>query len=1160
MGARLSPVMVWTLLACGLGHTAVAQRTVASGADPHADRRTHNELLARHVTITVTHVSRNEAVDAVSWQANVPIQYRAQLFDAYPGTVDVHVTDTPLGVVLERILSGTGLRIVSDGGKRLTITDAGVESPADSVPVVGVVAGTVFDSASGKPVGSATLQVVGTHRSAVSDQNGKFVIRDVPAGHQEILVRVFGYRPARVQTAVGTTGQTAVRVRLTQAASVLSGVVTTATGTQRKLEVGNDITTLNADSIQRVAPVSTLTDMLESRVPGLTVMRSSGDPGAPSRLRLRGPGSINGNNDPIVIVDGIRVYAAQSDSRNANLAGSAVQGTGVLATSLPTNYSAPSPVDQIDPNSIETIEVLKGPSASALYGSDAANGVTVITTKKGRAGPAHWNASVDQEMSEIPGKFPVQTLRWAHGQNDGGASDLLGTIGAATADGGGGMCDISVVACTVFDSVTHIQLLNLSRWSPVAHGSTTQGSATVSGGTNTLTFSLTGSASSDLGYLKLPDALADAFQEFHGYAPPEWAKRPDKYTTWGGQGNITATPTTGVQLTLQNSLFHSQQQQSSLDKMLPLLQSAKDTIGAVAYGNVSMRYANAYERSTMENLTFNSALHASWAPWSWLPLIGTAGINVATGHGAALLPRDIVPYNVGNNVSDTLGRYGVAQTNSIVRTIGMNTTINAWRLRTALGFSVTAQSLSDLSTHQDTLPIGVDMPSTLSGLSMLSSNKASTYGWFLEPQLILSQRFFLTPGFRLDGGSANGDNARVSGLPAKLSFAALFPKVNLSWVAVDRQDPEMPGVLGVVTLLRPRLAIGSAGVQPGPGDRLRLLGPRTQGQGDDTLAINTLGNTQLKPERSTELEGGFDIEAWHNRTSLQVTYANKIQHDAIVPVSLAPSVAGGGSIRINVGEVRNRTMELSASVQPVQTRMVGWTLNGNWTHYRNEVVKLEAKTGVLLNAASGQTADGVYPRVAVGYPLGGRWAQPILGYGDENGDGIIETNEIRLGDTAVFLGTDNPTTTAAISTTASLLQGRVSLTANMMYTGGMSQINGAGGRQTFLSIANDPNATPAQQAAYVAAHTGVTGYGLIQTVNYWRFQSMSVNIALPTSLAQRFHARDMSVALQGSNLGLWTNYRGMDPNVNGLPNGNAVADIGQVPMPRTWSLKLTIGN
>jgi hypothetical protein len=99
-----------------------------------------------------------------------------------------------------------------------------------------------------------------------------------------------------------------------------------------------------------------------------------------------------------------------------------------------------------------------------------------------------------------------------------------------------------------------------------------------------------------------------------------------------------------------------------------------------------------------------------------------------------------------------------------------------------------------------------------------------------------------------------------------------------------------------------------------------------------------------------------------------------------------------------------------------------------------------------------------------------------------------------------------------------------------------------------------------QQAAYIAVVSGSTQFPLAQTVSAWRFQSLSVNYVVPRSWAQRVHGGQLSVALQGSNLGLWTNYRGKDPNVNGLFAGNAIADLGQSPQPRTWSLRFTLGN
>jgi hypothetical protein len=699
---------------------------------------------------------------------------------------------------------------------------------------------------------------------------------------------------------------------------------------------------------------------------------------------------------------------------------------------------------------------------------------------------------------------------------------------------------------------------------------------TVSGGVSAVTYALTGSAASDLGNLRLPDVLAKAFQAFHGYAAPGWARRPQFYNTLGGNGQFTAQVRPTVQVTLTSNLFHSLQQRSSLDQLQSLLQSAVDS--SVAYlkndfvGIVPLRNANAYERATVEQLTFNNALQVSWAPWQWLPLMGTAGLNIGTGHDMTLLERGIVPYT---GFSDTLGRYGVGQTSAMMKTVTVHTTIPGvgGRLQTALGFNLTTQNTSDVTAKQDTLAVGVKIPSRLyAGTQSITGT--ATYGWFFEPRFTLSQRFYLTPGFRLDGGNANGGRASVAGVPSKLSFAALFPKVNFSWIALDRQEGEAAPLFGVLTLLRPRLALGSAGVQPTPGDQLRLLGPAATGTGSttngDTLFIQTLGNTRLKPERSFETEVGADAEAWHGRAMIGLTVARKMTHDAIIDVPLAPSVLGDNwSIKLNVGEVRNTNVELTASLKPVETGMMSWTIGGNFSHNDNEVLKINQNSRDLVQFG-GIYNSGEFTisntKIAVGYPLFGRWAKPILGYADVSGDGIIQLNEIRLGDTAVFLGQTSPTTMAALNTDLTFFHGRVGVHANFAYQGGYSQLNGAGGATgTFLSVANDPTASFGQQASYVAAQSvsGIeegTLIGLAQTVSYWRFQSLSLNYEVPRTIAELFRSSRMSVALQGSNLHLWSNYRGKDPNVNALPNSNNTLDAGGLPQPRKWSVKLTLGN
>jgi hypothetical protein len=190
-----------------------------------------------------------------------------------------------------------------------------------------------------------------------------------------------------------------------------------------------------------------------------------------------------------------------------------------------------------------------------------------------------------------------------------------------------------------------------------------------------------------------------------------------------------------------------------------------------------------------------------------------------------------------------------------------------------------------------------------------------------------------------------------------------------------------------------------------------------------------------------------------------------------------------------------------------------------------------------------------------GYPLFGRWAKPILGYADVNQDGVIERNEVQLGDTLVFMGSSEPNYEANLFTTLSLFRGAVTLNAGFSYQNGLTQINqtvGGAGQAIFSPGLSDPSSSFGEQAAVAVMNE--TDYGLLQTVNTLRLNSVSVAYNAPPSLAGRFGAKALSIAVQGTNVGLWTNYAGKDPNVNAFTTGNEVRDTGVLPMPRSWQL------
>jgi hypothetical protein len=322
----------------------------------------------------------------------------------------------------------------------------------------------------------------------------------------------------------------------------------------------------------------------------------------------------------------------------------------------------------------------------------------------------------------------------------------------------------------------------------------------------------------------------------------------------------------------------------------------------------------------------------------------------------------------------------------------------------------------------------------------------------------------------------------------------------------------------------------------------------------------SLGNVNLHPERSREVEGGVDFELWGSRVTVTATGSYKLRIDAIESLPVAPSVYGGVlSFYENIGKVKNTSAEFSINALLLETREISWSLTASLTKTSNTLLTLN-DTQPYIDLGNGT-------RLAPGYPMDSRWSRPILGYSDPVPGGRLTAANVVVADSAVYMGAETPNFELPVSTSLTL-NGRWSLNATFQYQNGMTQ--DAAGNQTLLTnLYLNPNATLNQQAAALAASCfppgasiasgNCTDYGMIQRVNTLRFTSLSIGYNVPKAWSQRFRVPSMTVALQGSNLGLWTNYRGKDPDVNAITVGDAAIDNGQLPQPRTWSLQIMLG-
>ncbi len=1171
----IKPVVVLCLMVLPWGSTiaAAVQEWQVAARGPRffaadADRKapidvSELSVLRRRVTLALERVSIDEALKAVTRQARLQVTYSGAIVPL-ERRVSIRAQDITVAAALTELLFGLKVDVeVARNGHIALVRRGAAEAGATQG---GVITGRVSDAKTQRGVPNADVFLEGTSRRASTDTAGRYRLSDVEVGSYTLAVRRLGYaKESRAVTVVAEREDT-VDVVLQPLATKLQELVTTASGQQRRMELGNDITTIRADSVLRAAPIKSLTDLLENRVPGLTVQRTSGAPGDPSRLRLGGIGSMLRNNDPIVFVDGVRVYAVHSDARSGNLSGRNFEGDR-------SHPPAPSPLDQIDPNNIEKIEVLKGPAAATQYGADAANGVIVVTTKKGRPGPPSWNASVTHGRSTLPGEWPVAYFRWGHSIYDN--TPIL--------------CPTSDPECQQ-DSLVRYQALNDPDATILGTGRSTGLSLGVSGGTQTLTYSVTGSFSEETGIVQLPAFEIERFRARFSREPEDWMRRPQRYTTWGLSSGLVAR-LGSADVSVQTSLYRSTQQRSSLEgQVQPLSVTYLDKVNGTYYRpSTSAAYNGSgvgagitvgdyleefYRLTTASSIRSMTGINMQWRPRDWMIVNATGGLDVQARDDQTLIPRGL-PHlqNISlsdPSESDSNGVFNRGTGTAMIGSLNMYTTMRAslpWKimLETTVGGDISRTTTGDLVVESRGLAAGT---STSAGAASITGRDTrtgiSSFGWYIQPQLRRGN-FYLPLAIRFDGGSAFGED---------LDFVR-FPKLATSWVVSE--EPFFSPLRTIISSFRLRAAYGQAGRQPGTGDRLRLysVAPRwLDGQTVDQLGLSTLGNTGLRPERTVEIEGGVDADLFDGRLSLVLTGSRKTTDDALMFVPLPLSLSGltGLQFRANIGVIRNTRFDATIAMTPIRSPALTWQMQLAVIQSRNTLVEFGPGAAPFFTAEGGAAKGvetGAGTRMVPGYPVAGRWDRPIVAFADENGDGVLQEPEIKLGDTLVYLGQPYPDYQTTLSSNIGLFGGAVSIATDISYESGASQMQLNNQRYAGWVLSRglaDPSAPMSAQAAAIAEYpsgnnnTGFhgTSWGTIQAVSMLRFNSLSVGYQAPPRVAKLFGAQRAAIAIQGRNLGLHSDYRGMDPNVSAWAPGEQTFDTGQLPQSRLWQFRVDL--
>ncbi len=930
----------------------------------------------------------------------------------------------------------------------------------------GTVTGQLREAGTGARVNSGRVNVVGTGITVPVRDDGTYTIRGVAPGRVEIRVFSLGHEVQKlpVTVAAGTTAR--LDFTLPIAAVRLDEIVTTATGDQRRLELGTVVGQVNAAKLVQNAPVRNMSDLLTGRVPGVHVLGGALT-GTGGKVRIRGQNSVSLNNDPIYIIDGIAMQSSTGSS------------------SIGVGGPIPSRVSDINPTEIETIEVVKGPSAATLYGTDAANGVIVITTKRGRPGKARWSTFVERGTIVDRNTYPTAYSLFGHRP----ATPAVSTQSCVIAQ-------LSTGAC-VQDSVLAFNLFVDPETTPLAHGWREQYGAQVSGGSETLRYFLSTDYEGETGVLKVPVFDIDRLNTQVGFIPGEQL-RPNAYNRVSTRGNMNISLSPNADIAVSTGFTASTQRLPQTDNNgTGLLSSAYGGPGFRNNGNGSLgNPLNGYrvftpgdifqETVKQEINRFIGSISPNWRPSKWLTARGNFGLDFTNR-----VDSDLCRFaNCSNSGVSRLGFKIQNRTNFFDYTAASSATaqfnVNPVALsKTTLGVQYVRRLFARNGASSTTLPPGT---TTVSAGAVKNAAEltdlAIAAGVFIEQTFALHDRLFITGALREDNNSAFGKDFKK----------IVYPKASLSWVLSD--EPFFPK-LRFLDQFRFRTAYGATGESPGPNDALPFYLGTTVNVNDvatSGILYSATGNALLKPERGTELEIGTDLSLLDKRLGIEFTHYNKKTRDALISRPLPGSIGVAASRFENLGSVQNKGYELGINTQLVQSRAIGVDLaiTGAWNE--NKLISLGGVPPII----------GTTNRTIEGYPLIGWWQRRYT-FDDKNSDGIITVDELTVDDSATYIGRPAPHVEIVYNPGIDFFNNLFRLTAQIDHKGGQTLENDT--ERIRCQTRNncrglkDPTAPLARQAASVALrdHASKSQFGFFERNDFTRLREVSLTFNAPAS-------------------------------------------------------------
>lgn len=788
----------------------------------------------------------------------------------------------------------------------------------------GTITGTVVRAPSGQPLSNVQVYLPDTGLGTLTRSDGRFLIQNVPAGEHEVRAERLGFGTTTRQVSVDPGATLELELTMEEEALGLDELVVTGTaGAARRREIGNSISEIRVD--EQVQTPTSVDQLLQGRQPGVTVLEGSGSAGSGSQIRLRGNVSVAMSNEPLIYIDGIRV-------RNEGLP----MNVGPQDGSNSSNTLV-GPLTGINPDDIERIEIVRGPAATALYGTEAAAGVIQIFTRRGREGDARWTAQIDQGA------------QW---------SREFGT--------------------------DKLPYMRLDPW--LGTGWTQRYRTSVSGGREDVRYYLSGTIGDSEGVL--PNDAEETYQVRSSFDFSPLEDLQVEVHASIGRDNISNTYSGNNALGLTLNVFRCDFERGTVANYIGSCDH-EDINGILDYDL----------ETQVDRLTSGATFR--YQPVSRLSNRLTVGYDRIQSDMKNIRPFGSVLDREGS-ASTRLWTNGVLTLDHVsTLEVGLADELSA---DVSVGGQLTERNEHDFSAHGDGLP-GPGRPTVASGAQIFTEEsrlRVITGGFFAQSVFDYRDRYFLTAGLRIDGNSAFGEDFGLE----------TYPRASASYVISE--EPFWPESLGETKL---RTAFGFAGRAPGAFDAVRTWSPIRWVDGSSGFVPENVGNENLGPERTRELEVGFDGTYLDQRLDVAFTYYDQRTEDALVSVRRAPSEGFQSTQLRNVGSFGTSGIELSLDGTVVEARDYAWRLGLDVSTNRSEVLDIG-------EAPSFSVGGGGWVEEGEPLPVIKGW---VITNADEHAEPEIERNQA--------FGPNLPTHTIGGRTEVVLPRG-IRLSARGEYLGG----------------------------------------------------------------------------------------------------------------------------